>query len=302
VTRAARWTVGLLILAACAPESGGGDGLQGAVVIDGSSTVFPVAEAVAEAFQERHPRVRVTVGFSGTGGGFERFCRGETHLETASRPIEVDEAALCTDNGVSWIELPVAFDGISLAVNPRADFVECLTIEELRRIWEPGSGIGNWRQIRPSFPDLALRLYGAGTASGTFDHFTEAVTGEEGLSRIDYQASEDDNVLVQGVIGDEGGLAYFGYAYVVENMDRLSALGIDAGQGCVTPSPETITDRSYPLSRSLYVYLRTSALEEPQVAAFAEFLLASAARLVPRTGYLPLEEERYASLLEELRG
>jgi phosphate transport system substrate-binding protein len=256
---------------------------------------------VAEAFQIRHPEVRVTVGFSGTGGGFERFCRGETHLETASRAIEPDEAALCAGSGVEWIELPVAFDGISLAVHASADFVDCLTRDELRRIWEPGSRIENWRQLRPSFPDLPLRLYGAGTASGTFDYFTAAIVGSEGASRTDYQASEDDNVLVQGVVGDEGALAYFGYAYVVENLDRLNVVGIDAGEGCVKPSPETIADQSYPLSRPLYVYVRSSALEEPQVAAFVEFLLESAAELVPRTGYLPLEKSRYASLRDRLR-
>lgn len=292
------------LVMACSPQGGtdGGEGLTGSIAIDGSSTVFPVAEAVAEEFQIRHPQVRITVGFSGTGGGFQRFCRGETDIATASRVIEADESALCRGNRIEWTRLPLALDGLSLVVNDSARFVDCLTVGELRRIWEPGSTVSTWREVRPDFPDLPLRLYGAGTASGTFDTFTEAIVGTEGASRSDYQASEDDNVLVRGVVGDRGALAYFGYAYVVENRDRLRVLGVDAGDGCVTPSAETISDGSYtPLSRPLYAYVRTQALARPQVAAFAEFLMDKAHELVPRTGYLPLDPDRYGEARATLR-
>jgi phosphate transport system substrate-binding protein len=296
----------VLLVLACRPDGGGpgvGQSLDGSVEIDGSSTLFPVAEAVAEAFQIRHPDVQITVGFSGTGGGFERFCRGEIDVATASRAIHADEIDRCRRRGVAWTQAPVAYDGISLAVNRTADFVDCLTLAELRRIWAPGSRIGTWSQVRPGFPDLPLRLYGAGTASGTFDHFTEAVVGEEGASRSDYQASEDDNVLVQGVLGDEGALAYFGYAYAVENRDRLRILGVDGGDGCVTPSPETIADGRYaPLARPLAVYVRVEALQRPEVAAFVDFLFTVAPDVVPATGYLPLEAGRYARLRERVGG
>jgi phosphate transport system substrate-binding protein len=206
--------VAALATAACGGDAGeaGSASLGGAVVIDGSSTVFPVAEAVAEEFQIANRSVRVTVGVSGTGGGFERFCGGETDISNASRPIDEEERAACAANGVAFTEMPVAWDGLSVIVNPANDFVECLTVPELRRIWQPSSGVRTWQDVRPSWPAEAVRLYGPGTDSGTFDYFTEVITGEVGASRPDFQASEDDNILVQGVAGDRFALGYFGYA------------------------------------------------------------------------------------------
>lgn len=303
--RRATTVVVALLAAACDGAGGGGvpGALTGTIALDGSSTVFPLAETMAEDFQLRHPGVRITVGFSGTGGGFQRFCRGETELATASREIAADEAALCRRNGVAWIEVPIALDGVSVVANREAEWVSCLTVSELRRVWRRGSTIRRWRQLRPDFPDLPLRLYGAGPSSGTFDHFTAAVVGAEGASRSDYQASEDDNVLVRGVLGDLGALAHVGYAYVVRNRERLRVLGVDAGGGCVTPTPETIAEGSYtPLSRPLFFYLSETAARRPAVAAFVDFVLASATELVPRTGYLPLSERRYAELRRRLPG
>ncbi|MFP3949193.1 MAG: PstS family phosphate ABC transporter substrate-binding protein, partial [Longimicrobiales bacterium] len=216
----------LALLAACGGGEAGGDGLTGQVRSDGSSTVFPVAEAFAEEFQVENPGVRVTVGLSGTGGGFSRFCAGETDLSNASREITEGEREACAASGVEFIELPVAWDGLSVMVNPANDFVECLTVEELDRIWRPGSEVETWRDVRSEFPDEEIVLYGPGTDSGTFDYFTETIIGESGASRADYQASEDDNVLVQGVAGDTYALGYLGYAYYVENEDRLKLLGI----------------------------------------------------------------------------
>lgn len=292
--------VGSLLLAGC---GGGGDsagsGLSGQVQSDGSSTVFPVAEAIAEEFQILNRGVRVTVGVSGSGGGFSRFCAGETDLSNASREISEEERERCAANGVEFIELPVAWDGLSIVVNPANDFIQCITVEELRRIWEPGSEVTTWRDVRSDFPDEEIQLYGPGTDSGTFDYFTETLMGEAGASRADYQASEDDNVLVQGVAGDRYALGYFGYAYYAENQERLDVLAVDGGSGCVTPSPETIDDQSYaPLSRPLYVYLKESALERPEVEAYVRFMMNNAAELVPATGYIPLSEELYQENLE----
>jgi len=291
-----------LMLVACGGE--GGEETQtvaGAVEIDGSSTVFPIAEAVAEEFQIANPDVRVTVGFSGTGGGFERFCAGETDLSNASRPIDEEERAACAAAGIELTELEVAWDGLSIIVNPANDFVTCLTTAELARIWEPGSVVRSWRDVRPEFPDEAIRLYGPGTDSGTFDYFTETINGETGASRPDYQASEDDNILVQGVSGDRYALGYFGYAYYTENADRLKLVAVDGGNGCVAPSDATITDGSYaPLSRPLYVYVNHNALARPEVRAYVTFMLSQAARLVPSTGYHPLSAEEYSAALASI--
>ncbi len=286
------------LMAACGGGSGDADGegaLGGAVVIDGSSTVFPIAEAVAEEFQIAHPGVRVTVGVSGSGGGFERFCGGETDISNASRPIRDSEIAECDAAGIEFTELSVAWDGLSVIANPANDFVRCLTTDELRRIWEPGSPVTSWRDVRPEWPDEEIRLYGPGTDSGTFDYFTETINGESGASRPDFQASEDDNILVQGVAGDRFALGYFGYAYYAENRDRLKLLEVDGGAGCVAPSDATIEDGSYsPLSRPLFVYVKHAALARPEVSAYVEFMLEEAPTLVPATGYHALAPEEYA--------
>ncbi|HEU4943368.1 MAG TPA: PstS family phosphate ABC transporter substrate-binding protein, partial [Gaiellaceae bacterium] len=225
------------------------ESLGGQLRADGSSTVAPLMSLAAERFRKQEPGVRVTVGTSGTGGGFERFCRGETDLSDASRPIEDDERKLCEKNGVTFFELQVANDGISVVVNPKNDWATCLTVEQLKAIWEPRSKVKSWQDVDPEFPDEKLSLYGAGTDSGTFDYFTEAIVGEEGASRSDYTPSEDDNVTVRGVSGEKGALGYFGLSYLLENPDRVKGVAVDGGVGCVEPSAETVQDGTYrPLS------------------------------------------------------
>lgn len=286
--------------AADAPD---GEELSGTVQVDGSSTVYPITEAIAEEFQREHPDTRVTVGVSGTGGGFQRFCSGEIDISDASREIKPSEAEACEANGVSYEEIRIAWDGIAIVVHPSNDFVQCLTVDELKRIWEPGSTVENWSQVRDGFPDLEMELYGPGTDSGTFDYFTEVVVGEEDASRPDYTGSEDDNVLVRGVTGDEGSLGYFGFAYYEENHDRLKVLGVDPGDGCVEPTVETIETGEYePLSRPLYLYVSDRGLAKPQVEAFVEFALENGAELVRSVGYVPLSAEQYAEELENVRG
>ena len=286
-----------LALFACGGGGGGGGeegALSGAIEIDGSSTVYPITEAVAEEFQKLHPDTRVTVGVSGTGGGFKRFCAGEIDVSDASRPIKDEERADCEQGGITYTEIRIAWDGLSIITNPANDFVDCLTVDELKRIWEPGSTVNNWSQIRASFPDKKLTLFGPGTDSGTFDYFTEEIAGETGASRPDYTASEDDNVLVQGVEGDPDALGYFGFAYYEQNADRMRLLGVDGGQGCVKPAVATIESGEYsPLSRPLFLYVRNDALAEPQVAAFLEFALTDGAELVRQVGYIPLKPEQY---------
>lgn len=273
--------------------------LTGTVQVDGSSTVFPITEAVAEEFMAANPRVRVTVGVSGSGGGFSKFLRGETHINNASRPIKPSELDLAERNGVSYIELPVAYDGLAVLVNPANDWVECLTVEELRRTWEPGSTINNWNQVRSDFPNRELALYGPGTDSGTYDYFTEALMGESGASRADFTASEDDNVLVQGIAGDPNALGFFGLAYYENNADRLKLVPIDDenpanGEGCIAPTPETVETGTYaPLSRPLLIYVRENASETPAVREFVEFYLENAAALAPEVGYVSLSGEAY---------
>jgi phosphate transport system substrate-binding protein len=276
--------------------------LSGPIEVDGSSTVYPISEAVAEEFQIANPGTRVAVGVSGTGGGFKRFCAGETDVSNASRPIKDEEAQACRQNGVQFTEVSVAWDGLSVVTNPSNEFVQCLTTDELKRVWEPGSTVDNWSQVRDGFPDKALTLYGPGTDSGTFDYFTEAIVGEEDASRPDYTASEDDNVLVQGVQGDPGALGYFGFAYYEENADRLKLIGIDGGTGCVQPSVEAIESQTYaPLSRPLYIYVSDRGLAKPQVEAFVEFHLQDGAELVRSVGYIPLQPEQYADELAKVR-
>ncbi|HEU5210897.1 MAG TPA: PstS family phosphate ABC transporter substrate-binding protein [Longimicrobiales bacterium] len=291
-------------LAACGGDRAGGDGtgVSGAIAVDGSSTVYPITEAVAEEFGlETGGDVRVTVGVSGTGGGFKRFCAGETDISNASRPIKESEAADCAANGVEYTELTVGIDGLTVAVNNANEFAQCLTVEELRSIWEPGSTINNWSQVRAGFPDQELALYGPGTNSGTFDYFTEEVIGEQGASRGDYTASEDDNVLVQGVEGDPNALGYFGYAYYIENAERMKAVGIDSGNGCVLPNDQTVAGGTYtPLSRPLMIYVNNAKLQQPHVAEFVRFYLESSAELVPQVGYVALEADRYQQELAKL--
>lgn len=275
--------------------------LAGFVRVDGSSTVYPITEAVAEEFIKLHPDVKVTVGVSGTGGGFKKFCAGETDINDASRPIKQKESEACQAKGIEWIELKVAFDGISVVVNPQNDWVECLTVEELKRLWEPASPVKKWSDLRPEWPDEEIRLYGPDTDSGTFDYFTEAIVGEEDASRADYTASADDYMLVHGVAWDKYGLGYFGYAYYAENTDKLRAVAIDAGEGCIAPSPETIEGGKYKsLSRPLFIYVSKEALQRPEVEAFVRFYLTEGVALILEVGYVPLGDEAYDEALDAL--
>ena len=296
----------VLLLAGCGGGEVGesrpsGTALTGQVQIDGSSTVFPIQEAIAEEFQAANPSVRVSVGISGTGGGFKRFCAGETDISDASRPIKASEVEACAEAGIEYTEIPLAWDGLSVITSPENDFAQCLTVDELKRIWAPGSRVTTWRDIRSEWPAEAIKLYGPGTDSGTFDYFTEAVVGEAGASRPDYQASEDDNILVQGVAGDRYSLGYFGYAYFAENQGRLKLLAVDGGNGCVSPSDQTIADGTYaPLSRPLFVYVKHSAASRPEIPAYLQFLVGNAPEVVPSTGYHPLTSEEYAADMAKL--
>jgi phosphate transport system substrate-binding protein len=277
--------------------------LSGSVQADGSSTVGPYATAAAERFQRANPDVRVTVGVSGTGGGFERFCRGETDLSNASRPIEDDEKATCQKNGVEFVEFQVANDALTVVVNAQNDWAKCLTVDELKKIWEPASKITNWNQVRPAFPDERLRLSGPGTDSGTFDYFTDAIVGEEGASRTDYTASENDNVIVQAVAGERGGLGYFGFSYLEENQGKLKPVAVDAGDGCVTPSVETAQDGSYtPLSRPLFVYAKKKSLARPEVEAFMRYVLDNEQEIAESTKFVPLTDEQLQKAEQALDG
>jgi phosphate transport system substrate-binding protein len=277
---------------------GGGDGsaeLSGTIRVDGSSTVAPLTEAAAELFQAENPDVRVTVGTSGTGGGFEKFCAGETDISDASRAIEEDEVAICKKNNVAYEELQVANDGLTVVVNPGNDWASCLTVEELKKVWEPKSQVNNWSQVNPDFPDTEVELFGAGTDSGTFDYFTEAINGEEGASRTDYNATEDDNVTVQGVQGSEGAMGYFGLSYAQQNPDAVKPVEIDGGDGCVAPSAETVQDGSYkPLSRPLFIYPSAEALQRPEVKAFVEFYLENQQQVTEQALFVPMTEEQLA--------
>ncbi len=301
-TRYLRFSGLLLLLAAFAVLAGAcgdssqdsSDTLSGTIQIDGSSTVFPVTQAVAEEFRKEQPDVQVNVGVSGTGGGFKRFTVGETDISNASRPIKDSEAEAAASNGIEFIQMRVGTDGLSVMVNNENDFVDCLTVGELNEIWKPGSTINNWQDVRAGFPDQRLRLYGPDTDSGTFDYFTEEVNGEAQVSRADYTASADDNVLVQGIAGDRGALGYFGYAYYQENQDSLKIVAIDNGSGCVTPEPSTIEDGSYsPLSRPLFIYVNVARLEKPEVRAFVEYYMEHGYQLTEEEGYVPVERSIY---------
>jgi phosphate transport system substrate-binding protein len=267
------------------------------VEIDGSSTVFPVTEAVAEEFQKaKKGKIKVTVGISGTGGGFKKFCRGETDIQDASRPILKQEMEACKGAGVEYIELPVAFDALTVIVNPKNNWAPSMTVAELKKIWEPAAQgkITNWNQVRSSWPNAPLKLFGAGADSGTFDYFTEAITGKAKSSRGDFTASEDDNVLVQGVANDVNALGFFGFAYYAENTKKLKAVAVDNGKGAVAPSEKTVLDGSYqPLSRPIYIYVNKKSLAKPEVKEFAEFYLKNAPKLVKEVKYVPLPDKIY---------
>ncbi|UCF18747.1 MAG: PstS family phosphate ABC transporter substrate-binding protein [Gemmatimonadota bacterium] len=283
-------------------QAGGEAGLSGAVRIDGSSTVFPITEAVAEEFQRENSEVRVTVGISGTGGGFKKFCSGETDISDASRQIKDTEIEACAAEGIEPIEITVGYDGLAVMVNPANDFVDCLTVDELKRIWEPGSQVTTWQDVRSFWPAEEIKLYGPGTDSGTFDYFTEAIVGEEDASRPDFTASEDDNVLVQGVTGDRYSLGYFGYAYYAENTDKLKLVAVDGGAGCVAPAEATVKDGTYaPLSRPLFIYVKEQSLQRPEVMAFVEYTLMNAAELVPQVGYVALGADSYQASLSKIK-
>jgi phosphate transport system substrate-binding protein len=284
--------VAVVMLAGCSKPS---------VKVDGSSTVYPITEAVAEEFRKQEPNVRMIIGFSGTGGGMKKFIAGEIDICDASRPITDSEKEACAKNGIEYIELEVAFDGLAVMVNPENDWCDCLTVDQLKAIWQPESAISKWSDVNADWPDTKINLYGPGTDSGTFDYFTEAIVGEARHSRSDYTPSEDDNVLVTGVAGDKNALGYFGLAYYEENRDRLKLVGIDAGDGnCVMPSQETVRDKSYqPLSRPLFVYVRTSSLTRPEVRSFVDYFLKTVGKLAPEVGYVTAPDEAAANDRQE---
>jgi phosphate transport system substrate-binding protein len=281
------------VLAASA--TAGVDAVSGNVTADGSSTLGPYTSAAAEGFQKRNRGARVTVGISGTGGGFERFCRNETDLSNASRPMRDAEAIRCRDAGVKWVAFTVANDGLSVVVDRGNTWANCLTVAELKKIWEPGSQVNNWSQVRDGFPNVPLKLFGAGTDSGTFDYFTEAVNGRARASRSDYLATEDDNIVVQGVSGERGALGYFGYSYYEENKSRLKVLAIDAGkgQGCVTPSIATVQQNKYrPLSRPLFIYAKRTSFQRPVVAAFIGYIFNNEKAIAKSSGFIALTDRQ----------
>lgn len=270
------------------------------ISIDGSSTVFPLTAIAAEDFQVATPGVQVRVGATGTGGGFEKFCRGETDANDASRSIKDSEVEACAAKGISYLPLTMAIDALTVVINPDNDWVTCLTLEQLGAIWAPGSTVTSWQQVDQAFPDVPLRLFGPGTDSGTFDYFTKEVNGEEGASRTDFTPTEDDNVIVQGVAGSPGGMGYLGYTYFEENAKRLKAVAIDSGDGCVAPSQQTAQDGSYhPLSRPLFVYVSVSAMSRPQVRAFFDFYVRNDESIALGAKFIPLNDEQKAKLLAD---
>jgi phosphate transport system substrate-binding protein len=278
--------------------------LSGDVAIDGSSTVGPLTTAAAAAYRSEQPNVNIEVGTSGTGGGFERFCAGETDISNASRPIdEEEEVPICQDAGVEYTEFQVGVDALTVVVNSENDWATCLTVDQLKTIWEPQAEgkVTKWNQVDPSFPDQALALAGPGTDSGTFDYFTDEINGEEGASRADYTASEDDNVIVQAVAGDKGGLGYFGYTYFEENQETLKAVEVDGGEGCVAPSVDTARDGSYtPLSRPLFIYVKNDALQRPEVRGFVEYFLTNSVQLAEDALFIPVPEDVVQENLSKL--
>ena len=274
------------------------------VKIDGSSTVFPITEAVAEDFQKAMKgAVKVTVGISGTGGGFKKFCRGEIDIVDASRPILEKEMADCKAAGVQYVEMPVAFDALTVVVNPKNNWSNVITVAELKKMWEPAAQakVTRWNQVNPAWPDEPIKLYGAGADSGTFDYFTEAIVGKAKSSRGDFTASEDDNVLVQGVASDKNGLGFFGFAYYVENQKKLKAVAVEAGKGPVIPSEKTVEDGTYqPLSRPIFIYVNIKSAEKPEVREFVEFYMKNAVALIKEVKFFSLPTQAYSINLEHL--
>lgn len=294
------------IAAGCGNSADSSSGSKGSIRIDGSSTVAPLSEAAAELFQAEHRDVRVTVGTSGTGGGFKRFCAGETDISDASRSIEPDEIAACKKNGVKYEELHVANDGLAIVVNTDNDWAKCLTTDELKKIWDSGSKVESWKDINASFPDEKLELFGPGTDSGTFDYFTKAINGEEGRSRTDYNATEDDNVSVTGVEGSRGGLAYFGLSYAEQNADKLRIVEVDSGKGCVVPTTKSVQSGDYaPLSRPLFIYPSAKLLARDEGTQFIDFYASNSEKLAKQALFVPLTTEQQATLedrIEALKG
>jgi phosphate transport system substrate-binding protein len=283
------------------PAGGGDKALSGNIRIDGSSTVFPISEAVAEAFGDEQPDVRVPVSQNGTSAGMGKFLLKENDICDASRPIKDEEKQRAKDAGIEYVEFIVAYDGLAVVVNPENDWCDSITVEELKRIWRPEADgdILTWSQVNADWPDEPLKLFGPGTASGTFDYFTEVVCGEAKASRPDYTASEDDNMLVRGVVGEKGALGYFGYAYYAQNADKLKLVAVDGGKGPIKPSEETVLDGSYtPLSRPLYIYVNKASLQRPEVTAFVKFYLENAAELSKEVGYVPVPEDVAAQNLQ----
>ena len=298
--------LGLAFSAAVASPSLAKDKLKGTVKLDGSSTVFPVAEAVAEEYQKVQPRVRVTVGLSGTGGGFKKFGSGEVDIATASRPIKPKEKKRLVDNKINFLEFQVAVDGISVVLHKSNDFAKKLTIAQLSKIWGPGSKVKFWNEIDPSFPKKEIKLYGPGADSGTFDFFTKKVNGKARSSRADYVASEDDNVIVTGATRDTGAMGYFGYAYYLANQDKLSLVSVskaskDKKPKYITPTPESIENGDYPLSRPLLIYVNIDAAKKrPELADFVKYFINNAAELSKEVGYIPLPRKSYENALSKL--
>lgn len=283
-------TIIICLLASCFKH------YKGRIQIDGSSTVYPITEAVAEDYRRLHPEIRVTVGVSGTGGGFKKFARGETDISNASRPITKSEIEDCHKNNISFIEIPIGYDGLSVVVSPSNTFVDHLTVKELKTMWEPAAQqkIKSWKQVRATFPDVPLRLYGAGTSSGTYDYFTEAIVGKAKSSRGDYTASEDDNVLVEGVSSDAGGLGYFGLAYYEENKSKLKLVPIVLNGAPVYPTDSTVKNGIYvPLSRPEFIYVNARAASTPIIQDFIKFYMQNAPKLVKEIGSVALQDEIY---------
>ena len=295
-------------VAACGGGNGGAAGsgssaaaqLSGDVKVDGSSTVGPLSKAAADIYSDDQAKVNVTVGISGTGGGFKKFCAGETDISDASRPIKDEEKAECDKNGVKYVELIVANDALSVVVNKANNWTDCLTVAQLKKIWEPKSKVTSWNQVDPKFPNEPMKLFGAGTDSGTFDYFTEAINGEAKASRTDYTPTEDDNVTVQGVSGSKGGLGYFGYTYFEDNANKLKLLKIDGGAGCVEPSVTTAQNGTYkPLARPLFIYVSDKAVAKPQVKSFVDFYIDNIDEIVKEAKFIPLTDKQKATLKTE---
>lgn len=294
-----------LLLISCGSGGSSEDQLSGEIKIDGSSTVFPITEAVAEEFRSEAPNVRVTVGVSGTGGGFQKFLRRDTDINDASRAISPGEKEKAKTNGIDYVRLSVAYDGLAVLVNPKNDWVDHFTVEELKTIWEPSAQgeINQWSDVRGEWPDEELHLFGPGVASGTYDYFTEAVVGESGASRGDFTASEDDNVLVQGVSTDQYSLGFFGLAYYKENQDKLRLVGVENNEGeVVKPTMETVSNGTYnPLSRPLFIYVNKEAAQQENIQKFVNFYLDSAPELAEQIGYIAMPDSAYQSQKEKFK-